>query len=131
MVPRILQSLLRVERVRRAFNMKCPKLKRCKEDGARTLLVLETNDISLTNHMVVGEAVRTVRRCGVRAARSLLRLCPWRCGLRLVCLLARGALENRKDHAGALVVAQAFMPKLLPLAALHDRIAGRLAVEAG
>ena len=45
----------RANRLREALNRKCPKLQRCKEDGARTVLSLESDDISLTNHVLVGE----------------------------------------------------------------------------
>lgn len=36
------------KRLQRAFEKKCPKLRRCKEDGARTVLVLEAVDSLLT-----------------------------------------------------------------------------------
>ena len=45
---------LRTDRLRRAFVAKCPKLKRCKEEGARTVLVLESRDIDLTRHDLIG-----------------------------------------------------------------------------
>ena len=45
----------RADRLRRALRRKCPKLQRCKEDGARTVLVLESDDLALTNHVLVGE----------------------------------------------------------------------------
>ena len=47
----------RAERLREALRRKCPKLQRCGEDGARTVLVLESNDIALTNHDLVGECL--------------------------------------------------------------------------
>jgi len=47
----------RAERLREALRRKCPKLQRCKEAGARTVLVLESNDIALTNHVLVGECL--------------------------------------------------------------------------
>ena len=40
-----------------ALRRKCPKLQRCKEGGARTVLVLESDDIALTNHVLVGECL--------------------------------------------------------------------------
>jgi hypothetical protein len=46
--------------VQRALEKKCPKLRRCKDEGATSVLILENNDISLTNHMVVGAAVQTL-----------------------------------------------------------------------
>jgi hypothetical protein len=51
---------LRVDRIRRSFNAKCPKLERCRTEGARPVLALESNDISLTNHVLVGDAVEKV-----------------------------------------------------------------------
>ena len=50
----------RVDRIRRAFDAKCPKLARCQAEGARTMLALEANDVSLTNHALVGDAVEQV-----------------------------------------------------------------------
>ena len=47
----------RVERLRRAFQAKCPKLRQCKEDGARTVLVLESNDLPLSNSVLIHEAL--------------------------------------------------------------------------
>ena len=47
----------RAERLLEALRRKCPKLQRCKADGARTVLVLESNDIALTNHVLVGECL--------------------------------------------------------------------------
>ena len=37
------------KRLMRGFSDKCPKLHRCKAEGARTVLVLESNDIALTH----------------------------------------------------------------------------------
>lgn len=45
----------RSKRLRQAFADKCPKLELCKEDGARTVLVLENIDIALTSFEHVGE----------------------------------------------------------------------------
>ena len=45
------------DRLREALRRKCPKLQRCKEDGARTVLVLESDDIAHTNHLLVGECL--------------------------------------------------------------------------
>ena len=39
---------LRIDRLRRVFSDKCPKLDRCREDGARTVLLLESHDNALT-----------------------------------------------------------------------------------
>ena len=47
----------RESRLRRALEDKCPKLHECREQGARTILVLESDDIALTNHVVVGHAL--------------------------------------------------------------------------
>ena len=43
---------LRAARLQQALERKCPKLQRCKEDGARTILILEDGDISLSNHVL-------------------------------------------------------------------------------
>ncbi len=48
---------LRTVRLQTALDRKCPKLWRCKEDGARTVLVLEDNDISLSNYVIIGDAL--------------------------------------------------------------------------
>jgi hypothetical protein len=47
---------LRVERIRAAFAKKLPKLQRWKHAGARSVLVLENRDLSLSNHVVILEA---------------------------------------------------------------------------
>ena len=47
----------RADRLREALRCKCPKLRRCKQDGVRTVLVLESDDIALTNHVLVGECL--------------------------------------------------------------------------
>ena len=47
----------RVARLRRAIQAKCPKLRQCKEDGARTVLVLESNDLRLSNSVLIREAL--------------------------------------------------------------------------
>ena len=53
----------RVERIREACQRKCPKLARWKRDhGARTVLVLEENDIQLTNQQVVADALLEVEQ---------------------------------------------------------------------
>jgi hypothetical protein len=50
-------ELLRADRIRRACERKFPKLASWKvSHNARTVLVLEENDIQLTNHMVVTDA---------------------------------------------------------------------------
>ena len=45
---------LRIERLRRAFSKKFPKLQECKAEGARTVLVLENRDIALTRFDLIG-----------------------------------------------------------------------------
>ena len=45
-------------RLRKALNEKCPKLNNC--DGARTVLVLENNDIALTSSVDVCQKVRSI-----------------------------------------------------------------------
>ena len=48
---------LRADRLRKALSDKCPKLARCKDEGARTVLVLESDDIALTNQLLVRMAL--------------------------------------------------------------------------
>jgi hypothetical protein len=47
---------LRTERFRAAFAKKLPKLQCWKDSGARSVLVLENRDFSLSNHVVILEA---------------------------------------------------------------------------
>ena len=47
----------RTKRVRRTLSDKCPKLNRCRDEGARTVLVLETDDIALSNRLLVRDAL--------------------------------------------------------------------------
>ncbi len=47
----------RTARLQKACEDKFPKLATWKQDGARTVLVLEENDLSLTNHQVVADAL--------------------------------------------------------------------------
>jgi hypothetical protein len=51
---------LRGTRMQRALDTKCPKLRQCKEEGARSILILESKDLALTNHIVVGDTVRAL-----------------------------------------------------------------------
>ncbi|MFN3401117.1 MAG: hypothetical protein ACK4Z4_12345, partial [Ferrovibrio sp.] len=48
---------LRPERMTTALNKKCPKLSKCQQAGARTILILEDGDISLSNHVIVTETL--------------------------------------------------------------------------
>ena len=50
----------RRRRLDRAFSKKCPKLQQCKEDGARTVLVLESDDIALTSFDLIGNQLSAV-----------------------------------------------------------------------
>ena len=50
----------RAKRLQRALCDKCPKLMRCKDDGARTVLVLESDDLAMTDHVLVGEALASM-----------------------------------------------------------------------
>ena len=50
----------RADRLRRALSDKCPKLLECKAEYARTVLVFESDDIALTNHHLVAEALASV-----------------------------------------------------------------------
>lgn len=51
----------RTHRIRTAYAKKLPKLKAWNDDhGARTVLILEDNDIQLTNHAVVAQAVSQI-----------------------------------------------------------------------
>ena len=56
MAPEDVQEL-RIARLGRALKRKCPKLQRCRADGARTVLVLEDGDIALSNHVLIGEGL--------------------------------------------------------------------------
>lgn len=47
----------RPARLLKALKDKCPKLRLCKEGDARTVLVLEDNDISLSNHVLISEGL--------------------------------------------------------------------------
>jgi hypothetical protein len=47
---------LRTERIEKAMAKKLPKLKVWKDNGARSVLVLENGDISLSNHVAILEA---------------------------------------------------------------------------
>ena len=47
----------RFERLRRALAEKCPKLQRCKDRGARTILVLECGDIAISNCISIRAAL--------------------------------------------------------------------------
>ena len=48
---------LRAARLQQALERKCPKLQRCKEDGSRTILILEDGDISLSNHVLIEDGL--------------------------------------------------------------------------
>jgi hypothetical protein len=50
-------SPARTERFQKACEDTFPKLATWKRDGAKTVLVLEENDLSLTNHQVVADAL--------------------------------------------------------------------------
>ena len=50
----------RRDRLDRAFRKKCPKLQKCRASGARTVLVLESDDIALTNFHVVRDQIAMV-----------------------------------------------------------------------
>ena len=50
-------EVLRSKRLKQALRKKCPKLQDCKEEGARTVLVLESDDIALTEDSGVGKAL--------------------------------------------------------------------------
>ena len=55
-VPDNLEAL-RVDRLLRALRKKLPKLRDCKSEGARTILVFESDDIALTRPSLVGDAL--------------------------------------------------------------------------
>ena len=54
--PEDLESARKV-RVRKALEDKCPKLGRCKIGGARTVLVLESSDLPLSNAVLIREVL--------------------------------------------------------------------------
>ena len=49
------REALRVDSLRQAFSKKCPKLHACREEGARTVLVLESGDPGLVNFEFRGD----------------------------------------------------------------------------
>ena len=51
---------LRADRLRRALAKKCPKLKACKAERTRTILVLENPDIALSDFSVIGDQLSTL-----------------------------------------------------------------------
>ena len=48
---------LRAKRLKRAYSDKCPKLERAKAEGARTVLVLENEDIALASFDLIGDLI--------------------------------------------------------------------------
>ncbi|MCC6468356.1 MAG: hypothetical protein IT563_08540 [Alphaproteobacteria bacterium] len=54
--PQDIEGLRRI-RLCRAFDKKLPYLTKCKEAGSYSVLILETNDIALTNHGLVADAI--------------------------------------------------------------------------
>jgi hypothetical protein len=56
----------RVERIRRAYNKKAGKLAAWHSEGARSVLVLEENDMQVTNHWLVADAVREIEQTAER-----------------------------------------------------------------
>lgn len=51
---------LRADRLKRAYSDKCPKLGSAKAEGARTVLVLENEDIALASFDLIGDLVPTL-----------------------------------------------------------------------
>ncbi len=51
----------RAKRLLQALSRKSPKLQRCKQEGARTVLVLESEDIAFTSYNLVGLALDDLR----------------------------------------------------------------------
>lgn len=49
---------LRAERIERALDAKCPKLAACAALGDESVLILEWNDFSLSNEVLIANAVR-------------------------------------------------------------------------
>jgi hypothetical protein len=52
----------RMKRIEEAYTRKLAKLLKWKESGARTILILEENDIRLTNHFLVGDALFEIEK---------------------------------------------------------------------
>ena len=52
----------RLDRLRTAYTRKLDKLLRSQVDGARAVLILEENDIQLTNHFRVGDALLEIEK---------------------------------------------------------------------
>jgi hypothetical protein len=53
---------LRADRIRTAMEKKLPKLKLWKDGGARSILILENGDLSLSNHWVIAAAAEAALR---------------------------------------------------------------------
>lgn len=51
---------LRVDRIRKAMEKKLPKLKTWKDKDARSVLILENGDLSLSNHWVIADAAKVI-----------------------------------------------------------------------
>lgn len=51
-------EVLRAERIERALDDKCPKLAACAALGDVSILILETDDFSLSNEVLIADAVR-------------------------------------------------------------------------
>lgn len=49
----------RNRRILAALNKKCPKLLACRSHGCETVLIFESDDVALTNHIVIAEALET------------------------------------------------------------------------
>ena len=47
----------RFKRLRRAFDRKFSKLKRCRDEGARTVLALESTESTFTRHVEIGNVL--------------------------------------------------------------------------
>jgi hypothetical protein len=56
----------RLQRMRVAYNRKVPKLLKWADAGARTILIFEEDDIFLTNHFTVMDALLDIERSSIR-----------------------------------------------------------------
>ena len=61
----------RTTRIKIAIRKKCPKLQECKTEGARTVLVLESNDIANTNDQVIAKTLSRLSQEAMTELRSV------------------------------------------------------------
>ena len=72
---------MRMARLRRTLSDKCPKLRQCRDEGARTVLVLESSHIFISNHALVRDALAGLLRARPDAPDEVFlvetEIAPW------------------------------------------------------